>query len=49
MSQFQINEHRAALGDVRHRKNVLNLNEAELDEIRQAYSAVYTIELLAKL
>ena len=43
MSQFQINEHRAALGDVRHRKNLLNLNEAELDELRNAYDAVYTI------
>ena len=43
MSQFQINKHRAALGDVRHRKNLLNCSEAEINEIRQAYASVYGI------
>ena len=44
MSQFEINQHRAALGDVRHRKNLLNCSDAELDKIRQAYMAVYGIK-----
>ena len=44
MSQFEINQHRAALGDVRHRKNLLNCSDAELDKIRQAYIAVYGIK-----
>ena len=43
MSQYQINKHRAALGDLRHRKNLLNFSAAELDDIRQAYSLIYQI------
>lgn len=30
MSQFEINAHRASLGDVRHRKNIRNHSNAEL-------------------
>ena len=43
MSQFTINNHRTALGDVRHRKNLLNCSDAEIEEIRRAYTAVYSI------
>ena len=43
MSQFEINAHRASLGDVRHRKNINNFSDAEIDTIRAAYLAVYGI------
>ena len=43
MSQFEINAHRASLGDVRHRKNIRNYSNAEIDAIRAAFTAVYGI------
>lgn len=43
MSQFEINELRASLGDIRHRKNFTNFSDAEVDTIRSAYEAVYGI------
>ncbi len=43
MSQFEINAHRASLGDVRHRKNINNFSDAEIDSIRAAHIAVYGI------
>ena len=33
MSQFEINKFRAALGDVLHRKNILNCSDAEVNEV----------------
>ncbi len=43
MSQFEINAKRAALGDVRHRKNINNFSDTEIDTLRAAYAAVYAI------
>ena len=43
MSQFEINKFRAALGDVLHRKNILNCSDAEVNEVRRAYTAVFAI------
>ena len=43
MSQFGINAHRASLRDVRHRKNINNYSDTEINPIRAAYLAVYGI------
>lgn len=43
MSQFQINELRTQLGDLRHRKNVRNFSEREVSSLREAFAAVYEI------
>lgn len=40
MSQFDINSHRASLGDVRHRKNIRNCWDSEIDTVRSTYSEI---------
>ena len=43
MPEFEINAHWASLGDVRNRKKINNYSDTEINNIHDAYLAVYGI------